>query len=371
MKEFAPKEDDVNLSGDIKEKNLKLDKLKADISRLFANINLNPKKLDELPPIENRNIEQTNLLINTSHLNKDSGDINDNLEEIKPCLNKIMDKIELAHQLLTTKDSNNENFVPEEGNEITNKSEVHINNNEIHISEGNNVNEIKDGIQIDNLLIDINDLSSCSNLIDELLENLNKETTSTNSGNKSEKLIEIDDDQINNLELNTQNENKNVDFEGEHVNTINKVEDEKLIDVFDTNEEAANLISHNNNNKQYNRELDELKLQLNAFNEDQKTLGIIAPVWIPDSDVAECMKCELKFTLTKRRHHCRGKQFFFFFFFVLNQFFNFILKVVDYYFVQIVVIYACVFNTLIRNQEFVVFVLKLLKKVCKKIIIMF
>ncbi|XP_061094951.1 zinc finger FYVE domain-containing protein 9-like [Conger conger] len=40
-------------------------------------------------------------------------------------------------------------------------------------------------------------------------------------------------------------------------------------------------------------------------------LGEVAPVWVPDSQAPICMKCEAKFTFTKRRHHCRacGKVF--------------------------------------------------------------
>ncbi|KAM9323329.1 zinc finger FYVE domain-containing protein 9 [Pholidichthys leucotaenia] len=41
------------------------------------------------------------------------------------------------------------------------------------------------------------------------------------------------------------------------------------------------------------------------------TLGEVAPVWVPDSQAPVCMKCDVKFTFTKRRHHCRacGKVF--------------------------------------------------------------
>ncbi|XP_019631394.1 PREDICTED: uncharacterized protein LOC109475234 [Branchiostoma belcheri] len=35
-------------------------------------------------------------------------------------------------------------------------------------------------------------------------------------------------------------------------------------------------------------------------------IGWEAPVWVPDEDAPNCMKCEAKFTFTKRRHHCRA-----------------------------------------------------------------
>ncbi|KAM8745881.1 zinc finger FYVE domain-containing protein 9 isoform 1-T1 [Acanthopagrus schlegelii] len=40
-------------------------------------------------------------------------------------------------------------------------------------------------------------------------------------------------------------------------------------------------------------------------------LGEVAPVWVPDAQALVCMKCGVKFTFTKRRHHCRacGKVF--------------------------------------------------------------
>lgn len=43
----------------------------------------------------------------------------------------------------------------------------------------------------------------------------------------------------------------------------------------------------------------------------KNTLGEVAPVWVPDSQAPVCMKCDVKFTFTKRRHHCRacGKVF--------------------------------------------------------------
>jgi len=45
---------------------------------------------------------------------------------------------------------------------------------------------------------------------------------------------------------------------------------------------------------------------LQGLNEDQLMLGKVAPFWVPDSEASNCMICDAKFNLVKRRHHCRG-----------------------------------------------------------------
>lgn len=35
-------------------------------------------------------------------------------------------------------------------------------------------------------------------------------------------------------------------------------------------------------------------------------LGKEAPLWIPDSEAISCLHCDMKFTMIKRRHHCRA-----------------------------------------------------------------
>lgn len=35
-------------------------------------------------------------------------------------------------------------------------------------------------------------------------------------------------------------------------------------------------------------------------------LGKEAPLWIPDSEAISCLHCDMKFTILKRRHHCRA-----------------------------------------------------------------
>ncbi|KFQ41161.1 Zinc finger FYVE domain-containing protein 16, partial [Nestor notabilis] len=55
----------------------------------------------------------------------------------------------------------------------------------------------------------------------------------------------------------------------------------------------------------------------NQTSENVKSLKIPAilswkqPLWVPDSEAPNCMNCQVKFTFTKRRHHCRacGKVF--------------------------------------------------------------
>ncbi|XP_078531433.1 zinc finger FYVE domain-containing protein 16 isoform X2 [Lissotriton helveticus] len=44
---------------------------------------------------------------------------------------------------------------------------------------------------------------------------------------------------------------------------------------------------------------------------DLNSLGQKQPSWVPDSEAPNCMNCQVKFTFTKRRHHCRacGKVF--------------------------------------------------------------
>ena len=39
---------------------------------------------------------------------------------------------------------------------------------------------------------------------------------------------------------------------------------------------------------------------------DELQLGWYAPKWVPDQDAKGCMNCALRFTIVKRRHHCRA-----------------------------------------------------------------
>ena len=45
---------------------------------------------------------------------------------------------------------------------------------------------------------------------------------------------------------------------------------------------------------------------LAGLSEEQLLLGKVQPFWVPDADAPDCMICNARFTLVKRRHHCRA-----------------------------------------------------------------
>ncbi|TRY74841.1 hypothetical protein TCAL_04497 [Tigriopus californicus] len=47
-------------------------------------------------------------------------------------------------------------------------------------------------------------------------------------------------------------------------------------------------------------------LILQGMTEAQLKLGSEAPTWVPDEEASQCMICAAKFTLVRRRHHCRA-----------------------------------------------------------------
>ncbi|CAF0880494.1 unnamed protein product [Brachionus calyciflorus] len=53
-------------------------------------------------------------------------------------------------------------------------------------------------------------------------------------------------------------------------------------------------------------EVTDYKTEWEQLTNNEKVLGLEAPVWLPDSEAENCMKCDIKFTFRKRRHHCRA-----------------------------------------------------------------
>ena len=53
-------------------------------------------------------------------------------------------------------------------------------------------------------------------------------------------------------------------------------------------------------------ELIRVEQEWSKLTEDEKKLGSIPPEWVSDDLAPACMKCSAKFSLTRRRHHCRA-----------------------------------------------------------------
>ncbi|XP_041447795.1 zinc finger FYVE domain-containing protein 9-like [Drosophila obscura] len=45
---------------------------------------------------------------------------------------------------------------------------------------------------------------------------------------------------------------------------------------------------------------------MHDFCDPHANLGKVPPIWVPDNMAGQCMQCHQKFTMTKRRHHCRA-----------------------------------------------------------------
>lgn len=90
-------------------------------------------------------------------------------------------------------------------------------------------------------------------------------------------------------------------------NTSDSCNDTSLDDNLNdsANKDKPNLTSstencHNSNETQNSASGD------NPTSVASNMLGKAAPFWTPDSEAMNCLQCNLKFTVVKRRHHCRA-----------------------------------------------------------------
>lgn len=96
-----------------------------------------------------------------------------------------------------------------------------------------------------------------------------------------------------------ENPSKSTAAQKDVVNSDSDVNEGALTNSFDNPQEDLN-----------NMERDQVtfpsaSVQDSSTNE-RSWLGKEAPLWIPDSEAISCLHCDMRFTMLKRRHHCRA-----------------------------------------------------------------
>ncbi len=71
-----------------------------------------------------------------------------------------------------------------------------------------------------------------------------------------------------------------------------------------SSEEFSAMVSQNEPNEENSENSGKITPNINGI--DMKELGQVPPFWVPDESSSNCMQCNLKFSVIKRRHHCRS-----------------------------------------------------------------
>lgn len=83
-------------------------------------------------------------------------------------------------------------------------------------------------------------------------------------------------------------------------NTATEDNPEEPSNPFDNPEESLNNLERSDEET-----FPSASAQESSTNE-RTWLGKEAPLWIPDSEAMSCLHCDMRFTMLKRRHHCRA-----------------------------------------------------------------
>ncbi|CAF0760485.1 unnamed protein product [Didymodactylos carnosus] len=67
-----------------------------------------------------------------------------------------------------------------------------------------------------------------------------------------------------------------------------------------------NELSESTTDQDLHEKLLQAESEWSSLSENDRTLGQVCPQWMNDQEAAACMKCTTRFTLTRRRHHCRA-----------------------------------------------------------------
>ena len=101
-----------------------------------------------------------------------------------------------------------------------------------------------------------------------------------------------------------------VDAQQSEVNTVVEEEPSPAEQVLSQSDDASLLVTATLP-VPVDEELVRVEQEWARLTEDEKRLGSVAPEWVNDDQAPACMRCAAKFSLTRRRHHCRacGKVF--------------------------------------------------------------
>jgi len=134
----------------------------------------------------------------------------------------------------------------------------------------------------------------------------NNESIQTNNNNSQNQIIIQTD---NNIESEISHEPilKETEIEPNSDNATLQVISEQPSQEIETENIANNTVSSEIVIKnEISIEVTDYQTEWNELTESEKTLGLIAPIWMPDSETDVCLKCSNKFSLLNRRHHCRA-----------------------------------------------------------------
>lgn len=128
----------------------------------------------------------------------------------------------------------------------------------------------------------------------ESLNDLNRTELDTVPEHETPKPIENESDNLTQQDSSQTSQEKTP--QNEITNSLNETSEQEVNNSASQAEEEPNVPI----------EIIDYQTEWSQLSESEKTLGLIAPQWMPDSETDACLKCSVKFSFRTRRHHCRA-----------------------------------------------------------------
>jgi hypothetical protein len=108
-------------------------------------------------------------------------------------------------------------------------------------------------------------------------------------------------------------EETNQNIETENLNENSEITEEEHLVSQNSNlasasqiEQAESIGSEENSRDIRPIQIIDFQHEWDQLSDNEKMLGLLAPIWLPDNESESCMKCGIKFSFRRRRHHCRA-----------------------------------------------------------------